>query len=148
MAHTHTWCLFHVVFAVKERQDLIPEDVLTRLWAYIGGIARSEKITAFAIGGTTNHLHILMTIPPTMSLSKAVGMVKACSSKWLNEVIFRKRVFAWQEGYSAFSVGIRQLDAVKRYIETQQAHHAKVDYDAEWREFLTAHRMKPGPGET
>lgn len=146
MPHTHTWCLFHVVFAVKNREPMIPKEVLPRLWAYMGGIARSEKMTAFAIGGTENHIHLLITLPPTMPLSKAVGMVKACSSKWMNEIIFRSREFAWQEGYSAFSVGIRQLDAVKNYIEGQEKHHRTQSYDQEFHDFLVAHRIKPEDG--
>ena len=96
----------HVIFSTKGRQELIPEEARSRLWAFIGGIARSNGFTAVAVGGTGNHAHALLAIPSTMPLAKAVQLIKGGSSKWCNENLPRQ--FAWQEGYAAFTSARRR----------------------------------------
>jgi len=83
MAHTHTCNLVHFVFSTKDRASLIPDP--ERLWQYVGGIARQKHILLLAAGGTANHLHLLISLPPTITLAKAVQEVKGNTSRWLNE---------------------------------------------------------------
>ena len=128
MAHTHTCNLVHCVFSAKGRAGLISDP--PRLWQYVGGIARQKQILLLAAGGTANHLHLLFTLPPTMTLAKVVQELKGNTSRWLNE---RSR-FAWQEGYSAFSVSQSQRKTVVDYIDRQAEHHAKWSFE---QEFLT-----------
>ena len=90
----------HVIFSTKHREDLIPEDARPRLWAFIGGIARNNGFTALAVGGTGNHAHVLLAIPSTLPLAKAVQLIKGGSSKWCNENLSRH--FAWQGGLRRF----------------------------------------------
>jgi len=129
MAHTHTCSLVHCVFSTKDRADLIPDR--PRLWQYVGGIARQKQILLLAAGGTANHLHLLISLPPTMTLAKAVQELKGNTSRWLNQMASR---FAWQEGYSAFSVSQSQRETVVDYIDRQAEHHAKWSFE---QEFLT-----------
>ena len=77
-----------------------------RLWSFLGGIARKNGFKAIAIGGTANHVHILLSLPATIALAKAVQLVKGGSSKWLNQEMTSR--FEWQQGYGAFSVSISQ----------------------------------------
>jgi REP element-mobilizing transposase RayT len=99
MPHTHAWVLVHCVFSTKQLANLIPDpDELCR---YLTGVARAKNVTLVAAGGTANHIHLLIAVPPTMPLSKAVQELKGNSSRWLSEHGVR---FAWQEGYGAFSV--------------------------------------------
>ncbi len=128
MAHTHTCNLVHCVFSTKDRANLIPDP--KRLWQYVGGIARQKQILLLAAGGTANHLHLLISLPPTIALAKAIQEFKGNTSRWLNE----STRFAWQEGYSAFSVGQSQCKAVVDYIDRQIEHHAKWSFE---QEFLT-----------
>ena len=128
MAHTPTCNLVHCVFSTKGRGDLIPDP--PRLWQYVGGIARQKQILLLAAGGTANHLHLLFSLPPTMTLAKVVQELKGNTSRWLNE---RSR-FAWQEGYSAFSVSQSQRKTAVDYIDRQAEHHAKWSFE---QEFLT-----------
>jgi putative transposase len=126
MAHTYVGNFIHCIFSTKERRPLLPADRTVDLYAYLGGIARSEGFTLIAAGGTANHLHLLFDLPATDSLSTAVQKLKGSSSRWLG------RTFAWQEGYGAFSVSPSQLSAVKKYIRNQEQHHRKRTFEEEF----------------
>jgi putative transposase len=127
MAHTHTCNLLHCVFSTKERANLISDPA--RLWKYTGGITRQKQVLLLAAGGTSNHLHLLISLPPTMMLAKVVQELKGNTSRWLNEV---SPPFAWQEGYSAFSVSQSQRKVVIDYIDNQAEHHAKWTFEQEF----------------
>ena len=129
MSHTYTSNLLHCVFSTKQRAAIIPADRQEHLWAYLLGIARNMKIKILAIGGTSDHLHLLIVLPPTMSLAKVMCDMKANSSKWLNEAGLR---FAWQEGYGAFSVSPSRVADVQRYIRNQAEHHRKRNSEQEF----------------
>jgi REP element-mobilizing transposase RayT len=107
--HVHTLAcnLVHCVFSTKNRAPLIPEP--ERLRQYLTGIARGKNIPLIAAGGTQNHLHVLLALPPAMPLAKVVQDLKGNSSRWLNESI---RGFAWQRGYEAFGVSESRRQAV------------------------------------
>jgi hypothetical protein len=90
-----------------------------------------------AIGGTTNHMHVLLSLPPTMPVSKALQLIKAGSSKFLNEHM--KTRFDWQEAYGAFSIGVSQRDVTSVYIREQEEHHRKIDFREEYAVFLAKH---------
>jgi putative transposase len=107
-----------------------------RLWAYMGGIARENKIKAVSIGGTVDHAHMLVSIPAVISVAKAVQLVKGGSSKWLHESFGALRKFAWQEGYGAFSIGASQVDEISAYIQSQEEHHRLKTYQEEYLAYL------------
>lgn len=130
MPHTYTKLLVHCVFSTKNRTQLIPPDKQPDLWAYMGGIARKNGVKALAVGGTANHAHMLLSIPPTIPVAKAVQLIKAGSSKWLRENGGKR--FAWQEAYGAFSVGASQVPATIAYINTQAKHHSRRGFEEEF----------------
>ena len=129
MAHTHVSNLVHCVFSTKDRRNSIPDP--PRLWKYVGGLARQKKIPLLAAGGTANHLHLFVSLAPALPLAKVVQELKGNTSRWLNEL---KSQFAWQQGYSAFSVSQSQRKVVIDYIDGQTEHHAKWSFE---QEFLT-----------
>src|SRR5437879_2535143 len=133
MSHTYVSQLTHVVFSTKQRRPTIREDMRLRLWSFLGGIARQNGFKTIAVGGN-NHIHILLSLCATMPLAKAVQLLKGGSSKWLNETI--KPRFEWQQGYGAFSVSISQQDQTVAYINTQQEHHRKRNFEDEFIAFL------------
>jgi REP element-mobilizing transposase RayT len=118
-----------------------PDDLKSKLWPYIGGIARQNKFKALAVGGIPNHCHVLLSLPAAMSVAKAVQLIKGGSSKWINDHLER-RSFAWQDGYAAFSIGISQLENTIRYINNQERHHAKMDFAQELEKMLKRHGIK------
>ena len=142
MSHTYTSNLVHCVFSTKERQKAIIPEIKERLWAYMGGIARENKIKALAIGGVDDHVHLLLSLPATISVSKAIQLIKGGSSKWVHETFVNCRKFAWQEGYGAFTIGISQVDETIGYIRSQAVHHGKRSFQDEYRQFLHKHKIE------
>ena len=126
MAHTYACNFIHCVFSTKERRSLIPADRTAELYAYLGGIARGEGFPLVAAGGTGNHVHLLFVLPASCSLANAVQKLKGSSSRWMGDG------FSWQEGYGAFSVSPSQIEVVKEYIQNQEEHHRKRDYEQEF----------------
>ena len=97
---------------------------------------------ALAVGGAIDHVHVLATIPATVSVSKAAQLFKGNSSRWIKQRFPHKRLFEWQEGYGAFSVGISQKDVTIRYINSQMKHHEKRNFQSEFIAFLKKHQIE------
>ena len=131
----------HYIFSTQGRKPLISNELQPELWAYMGGIARTNRMKALAIGGTLDHAHLLLSLPATMAVAKAVQVIKAGSSKWLNSQKNTKW-FEWQEEYGAFTIGIAQREATIQYILTQAQHHAKKSFDDEFKIILQRHGME------
>jgi putative transposase len=139
VAHSFSRIHLHLVFSTKDRRNAIAKEWQPRLWAYLGGICRNHEIIPLAIGGTENHVHLLIQLPPTIAPAKAVALLKANSSKWMGE---QGHAFSWQEGYGAFSVSSSNLDRVIRYIQDQDAHHRKTNFEDEFRALLRKHGVE------
>jgi REP element-mobilizing transposase RayT len=139
MTHSYVSSVFHIVFSTKERTQLIRADAQQNLWNYLGGIARNLRIQVLAIGGTDNHVHILLVLPADQKLSDAVRTLKCNSSRWMRETSPR---FSWQEGYGAFSVSPPQLDRVKHYIAHQAEHHRCRSFEDESLAMLQAANIR------
>jgi REP element-mobilizing transposase RayT len=110
-----------------------------RLWPYLGGIARQNEIKTLAIGGTSDHVHVLLSLPATSSIAKAMQLLKGNSSKWIRETFPKMHFFAWQEGYGAFSVGVSAVDATMAYIRNQAEHHRTRSFREEYQAMLKKH---------
>ena len=118
--------LVHCVFSTKDRADTIRDPAA--LGRYLGGVAREKKIPLILAGGTTNHVHLLLALPASVALAKAMQDLKGNSSRWLG---LQTSGSAWQEGYSAFSVSPPNERAVMAYISGQERHHAKQSFESE-----------------
>ncbi|MGA8087390.1 MAG: IS200/IS605 family transposase [Terracidiphilus sp.] len=126
MAHTYANIFIHCVFSTKDRRSLIPAARKAELYAYMGGIAHGEGFSLIAAGGTANHVHLLFILPASHSLAHAVQKLKGSSSRWMGDG------FSRQEGYGAFSVSSSQVEIVKGYIQNQEEHHRKRDFEQEF----------------
>src|SRR5271170_7449401 len=111
MSRSYVLNYVHCVFSTKGRAQLIRDS--EPLWAYLRGIARNRGFEIFAIGGTSNHVHLLLSVPPGMHLVELVRDLKANSSRFMKANVPR---FAWQDGYAAISVSPSQLEVAKRYV--------------------------------
>lgn len=145
MPGTFSQILFHIIFSTKEREPWITPDVADRLYAYIGGIVRAERGSLYAIGGVEDHVHLSLRWRPDGDVSDLLRTVKARSSRWVHGTIPALGAFAWQEGYSVFSVSKSQEESVKRYIAGQREHHAKEDFKSELLRILGAHGVEYDP---
>ena len=127
MSRSYVLNYVHCVFATKGRAQLIRDP--GPLWAYMRGIARNTGFDLHAIGGTGNHVHILLALPPGRKLVDTIRDLKANSSRFMKTEV---PSFAWQDGYSALSVSPSQLQAVTNYIADQPEHHRKRTFDDEY----------------
>ena len=137
MSHAFTNLLAHVIFSTKERAPLIDAELRPKLHAYLGGIVRELNGTPLSINGTDDHVHLLVSMPPTVSTSDAMRVLKANSSKWVHDT--RRKPFGWQAGYGAFSVSQSNVPSVTQYIASQEEHHRKVSFKEEFVSFLKRH---------
>jgi REP element-mobilizing transposase RayT len=131
----------HCVFSTKERRAWLTSAIRERLWPYLGGIARENDMKALAIGGVADHVHVLLSLPATLSISKAMQLLKGNSSKWLRETFseLRPQGFAWQEGFGAFSISISGVEGTVRYSQIQEEHHQKKSFHEELEAILEKH---------
>jgi len=132
----------HVVFSTKDRRKTIAADFQPKIWAYSVGICKKLGIFVHAIGGMEDHAHFLIQVPPVMALAKAVGTIKANSSRWADE---EGHKLAWQQGYAAFSVSASVVPVVVRYIQNQEAHHRKMSFEEEFLALLRKHGVEFDP---
>jgi putative transposase len=139
MANTFSCLNIHCVFSTKERVPVLVPDLRERLWPYMGGIAKQNGIFPKCIGGVADHVHILLALPTTMGIAKAMQLIKTGSSGWIHHTFPELRNFAWQQGYGAFSVGISQVPETIQYIEQQLEHHRTRTFKDEYLAFLKRH---------
>lgn len=140
MSRTFTNLLTNLVFSTKDREPLIVPELKPELYAYLGGLARELKGKSYGINGTPNHVHMLVSLPPVVSISEALRFIKANSSGWVHDK-WPRRLFAWQLGYGAFSVSKSNVPDVLKYISNQEAHHRKVNFKEEFIDFLVKHEV-------
>jgi putative transposase len=142
MPHSFVQNYVHVVFSTKERKKLLSKRMQPKLWAYMAGIARNHDFLVLANGGMEDHVHLLLQLPATLALAKAIGLIKANSSRWIGEHGTR---FEWQEGYGAFSVSASKRGTVEQYIATQEKHHQKMTFEREFLGLLKKHQIPFDP---
>lgn len=136
MANTFSQIYIQVVFAVKGRKSLIQSQWKDELYKYICGVVNGKKEKVYAIGGVSDHIHILISIKPNILLSDLVRDIKSNSSKWINERQYVIGKFQWQEGFGAFSYTQWHLDNIINYINNQEQHHKEKSFKNEYLEFL------------
>jgi len=145
MARTYTQILIHAVFSTKQREPHLSEEVKAELLPYLAGSLQRMKARALIVNGPRDHVHILFSLPPDLSLSDAMEKLKANSSKWLHHRWPRQQAFAWQTGYAAFSVSPSNLASVRNYIAGQEERHRKMTYQEEVLALLQRHGIEHDP---
>ena len=141
MANTYTSLNYHLVFSTKNRNPWIVEEIESRVWSYLGGIARKHKMTALQVGGIEDHIHSLVMSPSTLAPCQIAQFLKGESSSWIHDEFRELRSFAWQDGYAAFTVSKSNIPEVIRYIQNQREHHRRKTFQEEYLEFLRANEI-------
>ena len=136
MSQSYVQFYTHIVFHTKNNMKFIRKEIEDELYSYLGGILRNYKSIPLQIGGTSDHVHMLCTLPKTMTPADLVEEVKKSSSKWIKTKGSRYSKFYWQDGYGGFSVGWSQVNMVKNYIRNQKQHHRKVQFIDEYKSLL------------
>ena len=132
MANTYTQIYIQIVFAVESRQNLIRRENKEELQKYMTGIVTARGQKLLAIHCMPDHVHVLIGQKPNIALSDLVGDIKTGSTNFINRQQWVMGRFCWQEGFGAFSYSHSQLDAVIRYVQNQEAHHARRTFRDEY----------------
>jgi REP element-mobilizing transposase RayT len=133
----------HLVFSTKDRAPLLSAEVQSRLFDYIGGILRAERSALVAAGGMPDHVHLLVSLDKQLSISEALRIIKAGSSRWVHDTFPDSLSgFAWQAGYGAFAVSYSHLDRVNAYLSRQAEHHRRITFQHEFLAFLQRHGIE------
>jgi putative transposase len=139
MSQSFVQIYVHIVFHTKDNVKLIWEDIENELFSYLGGILKNYRSIPLQIGETSDHIHMLCTLPKTVAPADLVEEIKKSSSKLIKTKGAHYRNFYWQDGYGGFPVSNSGVDAVKRYILNQKKHHEKVSFMVEYRKLLEAY---------
>ncbi|GAB5409372.1 MAG: IS200/IS605 family transposase [Balneolaceae bacterium] len=139
---TYTQLLYQIVFSTKHRKSCMLKDKRDQLYKYIWGVLKNKNCHLYRINGVEDHLHILIHIPPSISISSVVKDVKVSSSMFIKEHKLFQGFDGWQEGYGAFTYSINEKDRLIEYIKNQEEHHKKVTFKEEYRSFLIEHGIK------
>jgi putative transposase len=145
MPHTFTNLSIHALFSTDGRRPSLDKDMRDELFAYMGGILKRLNCQPLGVSGVSDHIHMLFMLHPSVSLSDAMEKVKANSSKWVHGRWPERRNFAWQRGYTAFSVSPSNLQKVKDYIARQEEHHRRRTYHEEVIALLEKHGVSFDP---
>ena len=136
---SYTNLLYHIVYATKERASLITTALRPRLHEYLGGKVRGLDGIALEINGTNDHVHVLVKLRPTISVSEFLSKLKSGSSGWAKRQTAGR--FGWQARFGAFAVSESQVERVRRYIRNQEEHHRKRSFEEEFKALLRTHRV-------
>jgi putative transposase len=131
--------ILHIVFSTKARHPWLEQSIRPRIHGYLATVCRDLGAEVSAVGGVADHVHIIATLPRSISQAELIERIKKASSKWIKAADARYRGFFWQRGYSAFSVSPSQLPDVLKYVETQEEHHRKRTFEDEYRDLLRKH---------
>ncbi|MCB9854620.1 MAG: IS200/IS605 family transposase [Phycisphaerales bacterium] len=145
MPGTYSHVVLHVVFSTKERAPFIQPQIQSRLYDYMGGILRSEKGVLYAIGGMSDHVHLLFKWRTDRTIADGMRSIKAGSSGWVRQTFPDCADFRWQEGYAVFSVSKPGEADVKAYIQNLEDHHRRRTFQEELLAFLDAHGVDYDP---
>jgi putative transposase len=146
MANTYSQINIHCVFAVKERQNIIGPDFRDDLHKYMSGILKLDNAHPLAVGGWKDHVHVFFELHPNSKISDLMRMLKATSSKWINDNRLVSGKFQWQEGYGAFSYSRSQRNDVIQYIMKQEEHHKERTFREEYMGLLKKFEIQYNDG--
>ncbi|WP_341871435.1 IS200/IS605 family transposase [Aeoliella straminimaris] len=133
----------HLVFTTNQRTPFLADAAFrNHTHRYLAGVCKNQGSPAISIGGTEDHVHTLLRLGKTSSISELVRELKRDSSKWIKEENPQLEHFHWQQGYGAFSISPSHVNAIKSYISTQEEHHRKESFQDEFRRLCTKYGVE------
>lgn len=145
MANTYTHLQYHCIWSTKKREPSIRPDIEKNVWALLAETATTHEMHIKLAGGIENHVHVLIDIPKTLSVSEAMKRLKGGSSAAINKAKLMKNSFAWQDGYAAFTVSKSSESGIVKYISNQRDHHHVMTFEEEFQKLLVKHEMDYDP---
>jgi putative transposase len=139
---TFTQIYVQLVFAVQNREAVLDRNIRPRVFEYMSGIITNMKHKSIIVNGTSNHVHILLGLNPSISVSDTVHDIKRSSSLFINNEKLCLGRFSWQEGYGGFSYSRSQIREIYNYIDNQETHHRNKTFQQEYIDYLNENEME------
>ncbi len=136
MTHSYASLFYHLIWSTKDRHPWIQKDIQLTLYKYIAGIISNLEGQLMEIGGMPDHVHLLVNLKPRTSIPELVRSIKNSSTKWIRQQPNGHSAFTWQEGYGIFSVSFSNIEAVRKYIKSQEEHHRNHTFENEYLDLL------------
>ena len=136
MANTYHQIYLQIVFAVKYRNAVISKSWKSQLFGVIGNLINEANCKTIIVNGVEDHVHCFVGLKPVVSVSELMKVVKAKSSRYINEHNLTRQRFEWQEGYGVFSYRHSDINTIFKYIQNQEAHHRAISFRNEYLELL------------
>jgi len=134
-------CLMHVVIGTHGQKNFLTSEIRGQLFSYLSAVAKSKGINLVALGGTENHVHLLIALPAKLSVESAITALKQSSAIWLKQNFEPLISFTWASGFAAYSISRSQLDSTLLFIQNQEQYHWKKSFPEEYLEFLSFHHL-------
>ena len=141
MAQSLRKVIIHIIFSTKDREPWLDAKVQPRMHGYLATLCRDLGGELVHVGGVSDHVHVVTTLPRIMSQAELIEQIKKASSKWIKALGAQYRGFFWQRGYGVFSVSPSQLESVLKYVDGQEEHHRTRTFQDEYRELLQRHAV-------
>lgn len=136
-----TQILYQVVFTPKCRDRVFTQPNRENLHKYLAGVLRKKNCFVYAINGPSDHVHLLFSLHPSISLAGLVKDLKLSSGAY----IYEKKMFSlfngWQDGYGAFTYAYSAKEDLIRYVQNQIEHHRDVSFYEELRQLLIDNKI-------
>jgi len=133
---TYTQTCYHIVFSTKEREPTLKANRRPDLFRYIWGILKNRKSHLYRVNGAEDHVHILTSLHPSVSLANLVKDTKTGSSIWIKQNSVFRMFSHWQDGYAAFTHSKQEIDGLIEYVKGQEDHHLRTTFVDEYRKLL------------
>ena len=145
MANTYHQIYLQTVFAVKYRNAILNKEWRSKIFGVIGNLINEANCKTIVVNGVEDHVHCFIGLRPAVPIAELMKIVKAKSSKYINDHQLTKERFEWQQGYGVFSYSQSQVENVYRYIQNQEKHHQKQTFRDEYLEFLRLFKVDYDP---
>jgi putative transposase len=143
--HAYSRCWLHLTWGTRDRERLLHMEAAAGVSRFLSDYAKEKKMYMRINYVNADHVHALIDLPTNLTIEEAVQLLKGSSSHWINGNDIIKGKFAWRRGYGAFAVSESNLDAVCRYIASQEQHHRVRTFEDELKEFIQRHGLKWRP---
>lgn len=136
MPKTYCSVWLHIIWSTKLRKPSLFRSFRFDLFNYLKSYASKKDITLDIVNGVEDHIHLLIRLKTTQSISEVVNLLKGASSRWINVNSDFEDKFQWQNGYGIFSISERDIPKVRNYIYNQEKHHKSMSYLQELNRFI------------
>jgi len=139
---TYTQILYQIVFSTKDREPVLLKENRPELFKYMYGILKNKNCHLYRLNGVEDHIHILTSLHPSISLSSLIKDIKVSSSVFIKDRKLFPAFTHWQEGYGAFTYSFKEKDILIEYIKNQEEHHKKLTFRDEFIAMLNEHNIR------